>query len=110
MATHNEVLEFVQEQPSVSHSLLQRTFRISRSEAEAHMQVLESSGVVGPQNGARPRPVLKRSKEAVLQEMFDELVEEIKDIFDKTEHKEGVVNMLSELNCSLSYNLLDEED
>ena len=61
---YDEIVNFVIEQGKASASLLQRRFKIGYNRAARCMDILEKRGVVGPQNGAKPREVLiKKEKE-----------------------------------------------
>ncbi|MDR2661241.1 MAG: DUF87 domain-containing protein [Lactobacillaceae bacterium] len=53
-----EAREFVIKQKKASSSLLQRNFRIGYGRAARIIDELEAAGVVGPQDGQRPREVL----------------------------------------------------
>ena len=55
---YNEALEFVVTNGKASASLLQRKFKIGYNRAARIMDLLEERGVVGPQNGSKPREVL----------------------------------------------------
>ncbi len=55
---YGEVLEFVLENGSASTSLLQRRFRIGYNRASRLIDDLEANGIVGPQNGSKPREVI----------------------------------------------------
>jgi S-DNA-T family DNA segregation ATPase FtsK/SpoIIIE len=58
---YDEVLEFVLESRKASASLLQRRFRIGYNRASRLIDLLESKGIIGPQNGSKPREVLASS-------------------------------------------------
>lgn len=55
---YNEVLDFVLENGSASTSLLQRRFRIGYNRASRLIDDLEMNGIIGPQNGSKPREVI----------------------------------------------------
>ncbi len=55
---YNEVVEFAIETGKISASLLQRRFRFGYNRAARIVDLLESRGIVGPQNGSKPREVL----------------------------------------------------
>ncbi len=55
---YNEIVEFVTEQGKASASLLQRRFRLGYNRAARCIDLLEERGIVGPQNGSKPREVL----------------------------------------------------
>ena len=60
---YNEIVEFVVEQGKASASLLQRRFRLGYNRASRCIDLLEDRGIIGPQNGSKPREVLvKREK------------------------------------------------
>jgi len=55
---YNEIVDFVVEQGKASASLLQRRFRLGYNRAARCIDLLEDRGIVGPQNGSKPREVL----------------------------------------------------
>ena len=55
---YNEVVEFAIENGKISASLIQRKFRFGYNRAARVMDLLEDRGIVGPQNGSKPREVL----------------------------------------------------
>ena len=55
---YNEVVEFAIETGKISASLIQRRFRFGYNRAARMVYLLESRGIVGPQNGSKPREVL----------------------------------------------------
>ena len=55
---YNEIVEFVVTTGKASASLLQRKFRLGYNRAARCMDLLEERGIVGPQNGSKPREVL----------------------------------------------------
>ena len=55
---YNEIVEFVTQQGKASASLLQRRFRLGYNRAARCIDLLEDRGIVGPQNGSKPREVL----------------------------------------------------
>ena len=55
---YNEIVDFVIEQGKASTSLLQRRFRLGYNRAARCIDLLEDRGIVGPQNGSKPREVL----------------------------------------------------
>ena len=55
---YNEIVEFVVTQGKASASLLQRRFRLGYNRAARCMDLLEERGIIGPQNGSKPREVL----------------------------------------------------
>lgn len=55
---YNEVVEFAINNGKISASLIQRKFRFGYNRAARVMDLLESRGIVGPQNGSKPREVL----------------------------------------------------
>ena len=55
---YNEVVEFAIETGKISASLIQRRFRFGYNRAARMIDLLESKGIVGPQNGSKPREVL----------------------------------------------------
>ena len=59
---YNEIVEFVVTQGKASASLLQRRFRLGYNRAARIIDLLEERGIIGPQNGSKPREVLVRTK------------------------------------------------
>lgn len=55
---YNDVVEFAIQTGKISVSLIQRRFRFGYNRAARMMDLLESRGIVGPQNGSKPREVL----------------------------------------------------
>ena len=55
---YNEVVEFVITTGKVSASLLQRKYRLGYNRAARIIDLLEERGIIGPQNGSKPREVL----------------------------------------------------
>ncbi len=56
--SYNEVVEFAIQTGKISASLIQRRFRFGYNRAARMMDLLEERGIVGPQNGSKPREVL----------------------------------------------------
>ena len=56
--SYNEVVEFAIQTGKISASLIQRKFRWGYNRAARMMDLLESRGIVGPQNGSKPREVI----------------------------------------------------
>lgn len=55
---YNEIVEFVIKSQKASASLLQRRYKIGYNRAARIIELLEERGIVGPQNGSKPREVL----------------------------------------------------
>ena len=55
---YNEIVDFAIETGKVSASLLQRRFRLCYNRAARIVDLLEERGIIGPQNGSKPREVL----------------------------------------------------
>ncbi len=55
---YNDVVEFVITSGKASSSLLQRRFKIGYNRAARIIDLLEERGIIGPQNGSKPREVL----------------------------------------------------
>lgn len=55
---YNDVVEFAIQTGKISASLIQRRFRFGYNRAARMMDLLEARGIVGPQNGSKPREVL----------------------------------------------------
>ena len=61
---YNEIVDFVIEQGKASASLLQRRFRLGYNRAARCIDLLEDRGIVGPQNGSKPREVLVKKEDS----------------------------------------------
>ena len=60
---YNEIVEFAIQTGKVSASLIQRKYRLGFNRAARIIDLLEERGVVGPQNGSKPREVLIKKEE-----------------------------------------------
>jgi len=60
---YDEMVEFVVKNQKASASLLQRHFKLGYNRAARVMDLLEERGIVGPQNGSKPRDVLIKLEE-----------------------------------------------
>jgi len=57
---YDQALEFVMDQGKASISLIQRRFRIGFNRAARIIEQMERDGLLGPQDGSKPRAVLRR--------------------------------------------------
>lgn len=55
---YKDIVEFVVTQGKASASLLQRRFRLGYNRAARAIDLLEERGIIGPNNGSKPREVL----------------------------------------------------
>ena len=55
---YNDIVEFVVTSGKASASLLQRRFRLGYNRAARCIDLLEERGIIGPNNGSKPREVL----------------------------------------------------
>lgn len=55
---YNDIVEFVITTKKASASLLQRRFKLGYNRAARIIDLLEERGIIGPQNGSKPREVL----------------------------------------------------
>lgn len=55
---YNDIVEFVITSGKASASLLQRRFKLGYNRAARLIDLLEERGIIGPQNGSKPREVL----------------------------------------------------
>ena len=55
---YNDIVQFVVENQKASASLLQRRFKLGYNRAARIIDLLEERGIIGPQNGSKPREVL----------------------------------------------------
>jgi len=60
---YNEIVEFAIETGKISASLIQRKYRLGYNRAARIIDLLEERGIVGPQNGSKPREVLVKKEE-----------------------------------------------
>ncbi|MDD3313285.1 DNA translocase FtsK [Pseudodesulfovibrio sp.] len=58
-SVYDEAVQFVLSQGKASISLLQRRFRIGFNRAARYIEQMESDGLLGPQDGSKPRQVIK---------------------------------------------------
>jgi len=56
---YDEAVQFVLDQGKASISLLQRRFRIGFNRAARYIEQMEMDGILGPQEGSKPRKVIK---------------------------------------------------
>ena len=59
---YNEIVEFAIKTGRVSASLIQRKYRLGYNRAARIVDLLEERGIIGPQNGSKPREVLVKLK------------------------------------------------
>ena len=59
---YNEIVDYCIQTGKVSASLLQRKFRLGYNRAARIVDILEERGIIGPQNGSKPREVLIKMK------------------------------------------------
>ena len=57
---YDEAVQFVLSQGKASISLLQRRFRIGFNRAARYIEQMEMDGILGPQEGSKPRSVIKQ--------------------------------------------------
>jgi len=57
---YNEIVEFAVRTGKISASLIQRKYRLGYNRAARIIDLLEERGIIGPQNGSKPREVLVR--------------------------------------------------
>ncbi len=55
---YNDIVKFVVETQKASASLIQRKFKLGYNRAARIVDLLEERGIIGPQNGSKPREVL----------------------------------------------------
>ena len=63
-AIYNEVVDFAVSCGKISASLIQRKFRLGYNRAARIVDLLEERGIIGPQNGSKPREVLVKMDES----------------------------------------------
>jgi len=57
---YQEVLDFVIRKGYASASMIQRNFKVGYNRAARMVERMETEGLIGPPDGAKPRPVLRR--------------------------------------------------
>ena len=60
---YNEIVDFAIETGKISASLVQRRFKVGYNRAARIIDILEERGIIGPQNGSKPREVLVKIEE-----------------------------------------------
>ena len=55
---YNEIVDFAVKTGKISASLVQRKYRLGYNRAARIIDLLEERGIIGPQNGSKPREVL----------------------------------------------------
>ena len=60
---YNEIVDFAIQTGKISASLIQRRFRFGYNRAARVIDLLEERGIIGPQNGSKPREVLVKLNE-----------------------------------------------
>ena len=55
---YNEIVDFAVKTGKISASLIQRKYRLGYNRAARIIDLLEERGIIGPQNGSKPREVL----------------------------------------------------
>ena len=69
---YNDIVQFVIQKQKASASLLQRKFKLGYNRAARIVDLLEERGIIGPQNGSKPREVLVQFDDSVAQDVGDE--------------------------------------
>ena len=59
---YNEIVDYVIQAGKVSASLIQRKYRLGYNRAARIIDLLEERGIIGPQNGSKPREVLIKNE------------------------------------------------
>ena len=65
---YDQIVDFIVDQGKASTSLLQRRFKIGYNRAARCIDLLEERGIIGPQNGSKPREVLVKYEEENIDE------------------------------------------
>lgn len=60
---YNDIVEFIVRNGKASASLLQRKYKLGYNRAARIIDLLEERGIIGPQNGSKPREVLIKLEE-----------------------------------------------
>ena len=66
---YDEIVEFVITSGKASASLLQRRFKLGYNRAARIVDLLEERGIIGPQNGSKPREVLVKLESNDVEEL-----------------------------------------
>lgn len=66
---YDEVYKYVIESKKASVSAIQKEFNISYSKASKMIDLLEEKGIVGPQNGNKPREIISNEEESINEEL-----------------------------------------
>ena len=61
---YDEIVDYAISAGKISASLIQRKYRLGYNRAARIIDLLESRGIVGPQNGSKPREVLKKTEQS----------------------------------------------
>ena len=69
---YNDIVKFVIESQKASASLFQRKFKLGYNRAARIVDLLEERGIIGPQNGSKPREVLVTLNDTVDEEVNNE--------------------------------------
>ena len=67
---YNEIVDFAIQTGKISASLIQRRFRFGYNRAARVIDLLEERGIIGPQNGSKPREVLVKLKSIMTNRNF----------------------------------------
>lgn len=59
---YNEIVDYVVQSGKISASLIQRKYRLGYNRAARIIDLLEERGIIGPQNGSKPREVLVKKE------------------------------------------------
>ncbi len=89
---YRAALEFVVSARKASTSLLQRKFRIGYNKAARFIDMMEEDGIIGPQNGSKPREVLIESLDELDSESAESSDEELQDYNGKTSRGSADLN------------------
>lgn len=81
---YDEVYKFVLENKKASISSIQKEFGISYNKASKMIDLLEEKGVIGPQNGNKPREILLDEEKNNIEENIKSSIESIMDTADTT--------------------------
>ena len=69
---YNDIVQFVVSTQKASASLIQRKFKLGYNRAARIVDLLEERGIIGPQNGSKPREVLVQFDGGGEEEVVDE--------------------------------------
>jgi len=93
---YKAVLEFVISAKKASTSLLQRKFRIGYNKAARFIDMMEEDGIIGPQNGSKPREVLVDSLDEGATTENEDIEDDTVDLIDSDTQEQNDESLMQE--------------